>query len=432
MIKIANIKSVLLVFLMLFPNVSGLPCSMCKITRNGKTMIGCNEDAWRTTPHIWFETAKKPGQYGAAFTGSRFDGGNGYAPQSGMNEEGLAYSRLSASVPEIKPVSKDKKSITNPTLYLKDILHSCRTVEEVKAYIEQYDHSFFLTDVMIYIEKSGKYLVVEPYAMTIGNDANYVLSNFCPSITSQADALRLDRYRKGVEFLKGKSESSLQFCTALSDTMHVCRERIGDGTLLTSIWDSNNGKVNLYFYHQYKNTVQYDLKTELAKGDHIIALEPLFPTNAEFEKLRTFKTPQNTGFLTVFLLFCGVLFFFSAWFFLVAYWRKRSKTKYSYAMIAMFPLGLGLFYYMYILCRNHSVFYFPAPYKDPQNDFVSLTAYLPFVLLLLIVPMFQTTVKIFKENVWSPISKWLFALNNSIFIILLVLFGYWGFFSIWN
>ena len=61
---------------------------MYKVTKNGKTMVGCNEDAWRTTSHIWFEVGQNK-QYGAAFTGSRWDGENGYAPQSGMNEHGF-------------------------------------------------------------------------------------------------------------------------------------------------------------------------------------------------------------------------------------------------------------------------------------------------------------------------------------------------------
>ena len=42
------------------------------------------------TPHIWFEKSKGNGEYRAAFTGSRNDGENGYAPQSRMNEMGLA------------------------------------------------------------------------------------------------------------------------------------------------------------------------------------------------------------------------------------------------------------------------------------------------------------------------------------------------------
>lgn len=429
MIKIANIKSVLLGLLLLVPIATGFACSMYKITADGKTMVGCNEDAWRTTPHIWFETAKKFGQYGAAFTGSRWDGDNGYAPQSGMNEMGLVYSRLASANPGYREVL-GKKTITNPTQYLKDILHSCKNVDEVKAYIEKYDHSFFIQDVMIYIEKSGRYLIVEPYTMTIGNQANYVLSNFCPSVTSKAEALRLDRYRKGVEFIDGKSNASLEFCTQMSEKMHVCRDKIGDGTLLTSIWNAHNGIVNLYFYHRYDRTISYNLKAELAKGDHLIALEPLFPANAEFEQLRNFKTPLNSEIMRIILFGFGVLFFLSAWFFLIAYWRNRAKIRYGYTLIAMFALGLCLFYYMYVLFLNPSVFYFPAPYEDPHNLSISLVSYLPYLLLLLIVPMILIGIKVIREKAWGKSLSGLFVLNNLIIFALLILFGYWGFFNI--
>jgi hypothetical protein len=63
---------------------------MYKVTKYGKTVVGCNEDAWRTSPRIWFETAGSNTKYGAAFTGSRFDGSNGFAPQSGMNPDFLS------------------------------------------------------------------------------------------------------------------------------------------------------------------------------------------------------------------------------------------------------------------------------------------------------------------------------------------------------
>ena len=272
-------KIVLLIYLLIYPT-TGETCSMYKITKDGKTIVGCNEDAWRTTPHIWFEIGPNKGNYGAAFTGSRFDGKNGYAPQSGMNEHGLVFSRLSSYHPKMKS-STTKLQITNPTFYLKDIIHTCKTVEDVKKYIEKYDQSYFIEDVFIYIDKSGKYIVIEPYKIIEGNDASYVLSNFCPSITSKEDANKLTRYKNGSQFLENNFETNLEFCRNASDTMHVCREKIGDGTLLTSIWDNSNGTVNLYFYHNYEITIQFNLKEELSKGNHILKIDSLFPENKE-------------------------------------------------------------------------------------------------------------------------------------------------------
>jgi hypothetical protein len=406
-------------------------CSGYKITIGNKTLLGSNEDAWRITPHIWFEKGTVNGNYGAAFTGSRYDGENGYAPQSGMNEMGLAFERLASFHPKQERFS-NRKAISNPTNYLKDILPTCKTVEEVQRYIRKYDHSYFIEDVFIYVDKSGKYLIVEPYKLTIGNKPTYVISNFCPSITPLQSANKLDRYRNGVAFLKNGADTTLAFCTALSDAMHVCRAKIGDGTLLSSIWDLKNGTVNLYFYHDYKASVQFNLSEELKKGDHIIPIETLFPKNAEFEKLRNYKTPKNSMLIGVFIVASAGFFLVTSVFFLIQYFRKKENKKYSYVQLLLFPIGLILFYYMYVLSGRVHVFYFPAPYKDPTNALISLTSYIPLLLPLLLLPFSVINYRLIKQKGWSLLAIWLFTLNNLIYILLIGFFGYWRFYDIFN
>ena len=95
---------------------------------------------------------------------------------------------------------------------------------------------------------------------------------------------RQQQYVNGTAFLKNKIDSSVAFCTALSDTMHVCRKKHGDGTLLTSISDLNDGFTYLYFYHDYSHRVKINLKEELAKGNHSVEITSLFPPNEEFKK----------------------------------------------------------------------------------------------------------------------------------------------------
>ncbi|WP_310559737.1 hypothetical protein [Flavobacterium sp.] len=425
------LKLIVLTMITLAVVQESIACSGYKITVGNTTILGSNEDAWRLTPHIWFEKKTVKSNFGAAFTGSRYDGGNGYAPQSGMNEMGLAFERL-ASYHPTQEIFPNRITISNPTQYLKDILHTCKSVEEVKEFISKYDHSYFIEDVFIYVDKSGKYLIVEPYTLTIGNQPTYVISNFCPSITPEKNANKLDRYRNGVAFLKNGIDTSLAFCAALSDTMHVCRKKIGDGTLLSSIWDLNNGTVNLYFYHDYKTSVQFKLSEELKKGDHSIAIDTLFPPNPEFKKLRNFKTPKNSIVIGAFIVAAAGFFLLTSIFFLIQYLRRTERKKYAYIQLVLFPLGLILFYYMFVLSGSVNVFYFPAPYKDPTNVFKSVTSYIPFLLLLLIIPFSVINYRLFKENSWNVLAKWLFTLNNLIYVILIGLFAYWRFYDIFS
>lgn len=422
-----KIKTIFCLVLLLSFHV-GDSCSMYKVTKNGKTMVGCNEDAWRTTSHIWFEVGQN-NQYGAAFTGSRWDGENGYAPQSGMNEHGLVFSRLASYHPKlITSKFNNRIQITNPTRYLKDILHSCKTVEDVKKYIEKYDQRYFIEDVFIYIERSGKYIIVEPYKILSGNDAKYVLSNFCPSITPKSAANKLERYKKGTSFLTSKIETDLDFCRKLSDTMHVCREKIGDGTLLTSIWDSTNGVVNLYFYHQYDQTVQFNLTKELAKGNHILKIDTLFPKNAEFEKLASYQTPQNNDTIRAFLMSSGLFFALCSVYFLIHFIANRKKDKFNALKILVVPFGLLLFYYMLVLCTNIAIFYFPAPYTSPTSIFVSGTSYIPYILVLLILPSLWANYRLMHEKLWSRFALVMISMLNVLIVLLIGFFVYWHFY----
>ena len=435
MTKIKSLTALLTTMLILLFTDNVTSCSMYKITVNGKTMLGSNYDAYYLTTRIWFENGTKTGDYGVVFTGGRIDGENNIAPQSGMNEFGLAFTQAAVHSKELTGAT-NKKTIDNTTTYLKDILHKCKTVEEVKDYINQYDHSNF-SAVFLYTDKSGKYLIVEPDTMIMGNDPKYVLSNFCPSTTTDLNDVKLVRYRNGVEFLKNKIDTTIEFCTALSDTMHVCRKKIGDGTLLTSIWDLNAGITYLYFYHDYKHLVQFNLKDELAKGDHALEIPMLFPTNAEYEKLINFKIPQNSSSIQLFFIFCSGLFLFSLLFFLISFFKNRKpeteiKGHFNIIKLLLSLVSVILLYYVFALATNELIFYFPAPYKDATFSLLNVAAYIPFLMLLLIVPLFRINLKVFKENVWRSFSKWLFVINNLTYLTLIVLFAYWGLFNIFN
>jgi len=414
-----------LLLVLLFKTESSQSCSMYKLTLHGSTYVGCNEDAWRTTPRIWFETKKGTLAFGAAFTGSRYDGANGFAPQSGMNEAGLSFSRLASYTPARKADGK-LKPILYQTNFLKYILHSCRTVEEVELLVRQFDRSTFMEDVLIYIDKSGKYLIVEPYSTQIGYENTYVLSNFCPSITSQREALKLNRYRKGVELLNSKQDTTLRFLRSLSDSMHVCRPKIGDGTLLTSIWNLNDGKIHLYFYHDYRRNKTFDLTQELQKGDHLLSIDSLFTKNAEFEKLGTYKTTKNTLLIMwTMMAFSSVLFCSSIYFFISFILKKQAR---NYVKLFLSISGILVSYYGFILCTHQSIFYFQAPFEDRFSAIVSLSAYVPNILGLIILPFIYWNLLVMKTKSWSFITRNLFLLNNVIYVILLCFFFYWRLF----
>lgn len=411
----------------------GLACSMYKVTSSGKTLVGCNEDAWRLTSNIWFENSTSDNKFGAGFTGSRMVGVNKYAPQSGMNEVGLVFSRLVAFHPKKNLNQKDKKQINNEVQYLTDIMHKCSTVNEVKQYISSYDHSIFLDDVFIYVDQSGDYLIAEPYQIIEGNDSSYVLANFCPSLTNNQSARKQMRFKNGEDYLKLHGiNSSLKFCIDMSDTMHVCRNRNGDGTLLTSIWDTKNGLVNLYFYHNYEATKQFNLKEELAKGNHIISIPSLFPENTEFKRLANYKTPFNLPILRLLLVFIAGGLLFLSLLLVINYFKKRTIDAFNHVKLIFSVLNLLLIAYLFVLCTNINIYYFDAPYKHYSSLLISLSSYTPFLLLIVIVPLTYYNKQYIQFNSKIKWMKYFLIINNLTYLALLIAFNYWGLLHIIN
>jgi hypothetical protein len=85
-------------------------------------------------------------------------------------------------------------------------------------------------------------------------------------------------------------------------------------------------------------------------------------------------------------------------------------------------------YYGYILCTHQAIFYFQAPYEDRFSAIVSLSAYVPNILGLLMIRLFYSNYLVFKGKSWALITRNLFLLNNVIYVILLCFFFYWRLF----
>lgn len=426
------LKILMLTFLSVLFAETAFPCSMYKVTVNGKTMVGNNEDSWGRDPKIWFEQGRN-GKFGCV--------GVGYArkqhPDGAMNEHGLVFDAFSMphkpNLPERDP---DKKDFTYADI--KTIMQQCKTVDEVHAFLKELNlhvlngSVIFYGGMLLFVDKTGKYLVVEANRMTFGNDNKFALANFSIADTKDLSTIKTERYCKGVAFLNNKPlDTNLSFCAALSDTMSVNRAKVNDGTLYTNICDLEAGLIHLYFYHDFSKCITFNLKEELEKGDHSYYFAELFPDNQNFQKFLAYKTPQNSTPVFIFIVACGFLFFFSFAYFLISFF-KSSNTNYNYLKPGIAALSISLCVYMYVLIRNEGIFYFPSPYNDKHSLMVTLTSYLPFVLLAASIPLLTVMVKIFRHKSWNWFAKYLLATNNFAYAILIALFVYWKLFDIVN
>jgi hypothetical protein len=399
---------------------------MFKITLFGKTMVGNNEDAWRVNSRIWFET-RKNGRYGAAYVGHD----DGF-PQGGLNEAGLVYDGFAVYPRALRPAA-GKKKMEGAGDFLKSILQQCSTVREVQSFVNQYDRSRSNGGMFLFVDRSGDYLVVEADTTILGHDEKYVLSNFCPSLTPNPADVKIDRYKRGRVFLQDKEDTSLGFCTAMMDTMHECRANLGDGTTYTSVYDLKEKLIYLYFYHDYRNCVTFNLERELLKGDHAFLLTDVFPPNAEYTRFTRFKTPFNSTGMRLSLNLVRFFLILSLPCFLLIYGRKLKRIyrlKYLFIWPVLLTMNLGLAYYAYNLLSNKAIFYFDRPYKEDGKLLLNLSSYFPVALLLLFIPVTSIAVLYLRQCRWNRYNLSLLILNTISYGVLLSLFGYWGLYAI--
>jgi len=250
----------------------------------GKTMVGNNEDFWDPNTRIWFEPGNED-NYGAVYVGQ-----SNLYPQGGINEAGLVFDILAT---EFKKVNNffGKKEL--PQDFEKDILRICSSVEEVKSILQQYDLRFLETAIFFFVDKTGKYLIVEGDSLIIGNDPYYIQSNFYPSCIQNLDDVNIPFYQRGRNLLSSRQDTSLNYCAELMDTTH--QDWGFGGTLYTTIYDLNEGIIYLYFHHNYKTNAKFNITDELNKGYRILSIPELFPENIEGNNfLKEFNSINNS------------------------------------------------------------------------------------------------------------------------------------------
>lgn len=406
--------SPLLVLAFAAPTISPA-CTVFKITHNGRTLIGNNEDAWSINSQIRFEQGRNGG-YGAIY----FDHFNGHpfrkmGPQLGMNEAGLVFDGLTIQPHHATPVP-GRKQVHFDDL-MPQLMRTCATVHEAATVLRAYDFSWLTRSMLFFADRNGDYLIVENDTMMLGNDPTYAVGNWRMGSCTDPDAIPIPRLQAGRALLNEGTEASLEHGTAVLQVMQACRSKMGEGTIFSTLFDPGAGKAYLYFYHDLQHMVPFDLKTELAQGDRTLVMADLFPANAEFERLKAYSTPfhQRWLFWTL-VVFAGAL---ALWLFvasimllvrLIALMRKQRDRP-------ILPLFLSLLFCLAalpligVILTQEGVFYFGL------GDVHPFLAWLPVTLIALALSLAWM-----KRNIARP----LLVIGATALLPFFTLLGYWG------
>ncbi|MFH0735268.1 MAG: tetratricopeptide repeat protein [bacterium] len=159
-------------------------------------------------------------------------------------------------------------------------MQKCATVEEVKYLISQYNINFSGGAVFRFVDKTGKYLYVDGDSLSIGDEDYFVQTNVRPY--ENKECWRLD---KATRLLKNYYDADINYCKSIMDSVH--QEKKWGGTIYSTIYDLNNGKIYLYYFYDFKNVISFDLKEELYKEDKVLNMPEMFPKNESGQKYFT-------------------------------------------------------------------------------------------------------------------------------------------------
>ena len=260
-------------------------CSMYKITKNGKTIVGNNEDYLSPNSQFWYEVPAS-GQFGVMYMGLL----NNFA-QGGINDKGLVFDGF--AVPYLAICNAEGKSKISIGSAIKKVMQTMSTVGEVKAYLETIDLSSLTQSMVVFVDKSGDYLIVEGDELILGKEPEKSFSNFYYSQTVALDSVNVPHFQNGRKFLaSSNSQPTMEFCGSVME--HFAQKKFLNTTQYSTVYDLNTLKIRVYLFHDYSQFVEIDLNKELQKGNHKNSIAALFPKeSAGYKHYASYNNAEN-------------------------------------------------------------------------------------------------------------------------------------------
>ncbi|WP_338769819.1 serine hydrolase [Bernardetia sp. ABR2-2B] len=275
-----------LLLLFLNPLLSNA-CSMYKISKDGKTIVGNNEDWVSPNSQFWFESGNTD-NYGVMYMGLL----DNFA-QGAINEAGLVFDGFAN--PELPVNNTEGKTDIPIGRAIRKIMQTMDNVEEVKEYLSKINLSSLSSSQIVFVDKSGAYLIVEGDELIIGEDKEKIFSNFYYSQIKSEKDIKLENVQCGLKFIKSsKANASLDYC---SEVMKSLSSSKTFGTQYSTIYNLNTLKVRVYLFHDYSTFIELDLIEELKKGNHRMMIADLFSKesvgNKHYQKYNDKENPTR-------------------------------------------------------------------------------------------------------------------------------------------
>ncbi len=254
--------------MMLCCNINLNACTGIYIRTKHLVLVGNNEDGANPNTKVWFVPGKG-NKYGRMYVGY-----DDLSAQGGVNEKGLWFDAF--GLPHQEFVSNHGEIYPGD---LQDkLMAECATVGEVLKMLDRFSRSPMTRYQWMFGDRRGNSVIIEGDAIIPIKGRYQVITNFRQSIHPSGKGYECERYRIANSMLQAQPDVRLNDVRRILAATHSEGQ---DVTLYSYIAALKRGVMYLYHFHNFENVVVFDIRKELAKGQHILNLPELFPkTNA--------------------------------------------------------------------------------------------------------------------------------------------------------
>ena len=258
---------IVLTFLLL--TISGtnmllFPCTVFYASDSNSVLFGNNEDWSDPDTRIWFFPAELE-KHGWI----KFGFASGF-PQGGMNEHGLCWDGTGCAYLEMPYSTANKEKYPGPLM--QKVIKECSTTQEaLSVFASYYCEDQFKAQYLLG-DSTGASMIVEGDSIISKSVDFQVLTNFYQS-HPELGGYPCWRYDTAVSILQNSNGLSTElFGGVLSETHQEGRYP----TQYSGIYDLKNKIIYLFYYHNFREFVTINVKTELSKGVRSFNLPELF------------------------------------------------------------------------------------------------------------------------------------------------------------
>ena len=185
----------------------------------------------------------------------------------GMNEKGLAFSRIGLHRASMNP--HPERPYSNFKSFYTKVMRDCSSVDCVIEVAQSLDWGTSMSEQMHFADATGDAVVLSAgkdgeLAVT-RKDRQYLVSTNFNKANPENGEYPCWRYDTAVEMLENRDDYTISYVESVLNAIH--EEGICVNTVITYIFDLRTGDGYIYYFNQVDDVVEFNIMTELADMD---------------------------------------------------------------------------------------------------------------------------------------------------------------------